>query len=572
MVFSTNNRSLPDLRETPGAGPSNSPKSAPPPTAQKQVFVHPDGEPVHFFLQPDLQPELLNNFENAITARGGSRVVSSPPKRGGFIVVDPRTPTGAKFVEGDKQELRWRVVPYTFLRASIFKAQLLKPDDLKNVKPVFEQGMVALKMHIHSTLQNAMSKEELDNFKLLITKYGGNSGASKSKADVIITSDDEVAALRKQYAHSNIHVESVAWVKSAAKKGSFTFTEGLSPEEVEVLQTKPPPRHVPRYNFNDAEERELVKFLAEFYPAESDPGRAQFRAYQHLRANLDRYPWAESHSESSWQHHYVREKERLDIAIERHLSAHPELQRTEEEAAEHREEVFGPARKRPGPPKGKSTFASDSEDARPKKRRKKRTPKDKKQEETDSEEDVRMYSSADASPRPERESKTAAKRSITQVIEAGVNGAVNGQYIRPNEDEDEYKDELAADSEAGDVAEPDEEVDELVDDTSHGSIVPDSAEPSQDEITELDPPAVNRDLSDDEIDFPETTDSFPPIRVAPLPQDDDDEDDEMEPEPAPVKVKAPVVKKGKGKVEPATDAFARAVRRPAPSRSKAARK
>lgn len=180
-----------------------------------------------------------------------------------------------------------------------------------------------------------------------------------------------------------------------------------------------------------------------------------------------------------------------------------------------------------------------------------------------------FFDSADASPRPERESKTAAKRSITQVVEAEVN-AVNGQYIRPNEDEEE--DELAADLEAGEVDEPnEEEVDELVDDTSHGSIVPDSAEPSQDEITELDPPAGNRDLSDDEIDFPETTDSFPPIRVAPLAQDDDDEDDEMEPE-APVKAKAPAAKKGKGKVEPAADVFARAVRRPAPSRSKAARK
>lgn len=103
-----------------------------------------------------------------------------------------------------------------------------------------------------------------------------------------------MAELRKQYAHSNIHVESVAWVKSTAKKGSVSFTEGLSPEEVEVLQAKPPHLRVPyvshlpkgpiseltmlfdrRYDFNDAEERELVEFLAEFYPAESDPGRLE---------------------------------------------------------------------------------------------------------------------------------------------------------------------------------------------------------------------------------------------------------------------------------------------------------
>ncbi|KIO18502.1 hypothetical protein M407DRAFT_31828 [Tulasnella calospora MUT 4182] len=605
MVQSTSKRSLPDLHETPGAGPSTSTKSAPPVTTPTQVFVHPDGEPVHFFLQPDLEPELLNNFENAITSRGGRRVISSPPKRGGFIVVDPRTPSGAKFVKGDQQELKWRVVPYTFLRACIFKAQLLKPDDFKNVKPVFEQGSAALKMHIHSSLKEAMSMEELDDLKFLISKHGGNSGASKNKADVIIASNDKLKELRRHYEHSTIHVQSVSWVKSAIKKGTFKFTEGLSPEEIQILQARPPPLHVRRYDFTEPEEHGLIKFLAEFYPAESDPGRAQYRAYNHLCNNLGIYPWVGKHSESSWQHHYAREKKRLDEAIERYLCAHPELQRTEEEAAEHRDEVFGPARKRPGPPpKAKKKDSSDNEDERPKKRRKQRTSRDKKAE-SDSDEVVTMHTSADVSPRPERKSKMEAKRSITQVAQAEI--VVKGQYIRPIDDEEvdqldedvvdepaiENTDEPAIENtdeppientdeppiENTDESDEDEVRSQLVEDTSHGSIVPDSLEPSQDERPDVQ--NVDPDLMDAEIDFPETTDSFPPIRVAPPWDDDDEDEDELDSEVA-IEVKAPVGKgkgktesgsKGKGKTESSSkDVFARAVRRPVGSRTKSSKK
>lgn len=86
--------------------------------------------------------------------------------------MDPRTPMGAKFVKGDRQELKWRVVPYTFLRACIFKGEVLKPDDFKNVKPVFERDMAALKMHMHSSLMTAMSAKELDELKFLISVSG----------------------------------------------------------------------------------------------------------------------------------------------------------------------------------------------------------------------------------------------------------------------------------------------------------------------------------------------------------------------------------------------------------------
>ncbi|KAG8920504.1 hypothetical protein FRC00_009921 [Tulasnella sp. 408] len=605
MVRNTSKRSLPDLRETPGAGPSTSTNSAPPTTTSAQVFVHPDGEPVHFFLQPDLDQALLNNFENAITARGGHRVVSSPPERGGFIVVDPRTPQGAKFVRGDQKELKWRVVSYTFLRACIFKGEVLKPDDFKNVKPVFEREMAALKMHMHSSLMTVMSAQELDDLKFLISKHGGHSGATKSKANVIIASDDKLKDLRRQYDHSAVHVESVGWVKSAVKKGSFRFTEGLSPEEIQVLQAKPPHAPVARYDFTDPEEDGLVKFLAEFYPAKSDLGRAQHRGYEYLLNNvspklyvssttlsnpppqLDIYPWARKHPLTSWHHHYVRERKRLDEAIDRYIAAHPELQRTEEEAAEHRDEVFGPARRRPGPPKGrKKQLDSDDEDDRPKKRRKKRTSQNKK-DQTDPEEDVDMPVSADVSPRPERKSKTEAKRSITEVVEAEVAFATNEQGVRPDDEEevDQLEDDVVDEpgiepvEEPGeDVEEPGEDVEEpdedevqsqLVDDISHGSIVPDSAEPSQDER-----PGVqnfDRDLLDAEIDFPETTDSFPPIRIAPPPEDEDEDEDELDSEVA-IEVKAPA-KKGKGKAESGSkDVFARAVRRPAGSRTRSSKK
>ncbi|KAG9049406.1 hypothetical protein FS837_010346 [Tulasnella sp. UAMH 9824] len=568
MVHNASKRSLPDLRETPGAGPSTSTNSAPPTTTSTQVFVHPDGEPVHFFLQQDLDPALLNNFENAITARGGHRVVSSPPERGGFIVVDPRTPMGAKFVKGDRQELKWRVVPYTFLRACIFKGELLKPDDFKNVKPVFEQDTAALKMHMHSSLMAVMSAKELDDLKFLISKHGGHSGASKSKADVIIASDDKLKDLRRQYDHSAVHVESVGWVKSAVKKGSFRFTEGLSPEEIQVVQAKPPHAPVARYDFTDPEEHELVKFLAEFYPATSDLGRG----YEHLVNNLDIYPWARKHSVTSWHHHYVRERERLDDAIDRYITAHPELQRTEEEAAEHRDEVFGPARRRPGPPKGRKKIDFDDEDERPAKRRKKKTAQDKK-DQNDPEEDVGTRESPDANPRPERKSKTEAKRSITQVAEAEVAFGANGQdgHADDEEEVDQLEDDVVGEPEVEDVDGPDEDEvrSQLVDDTSHGSIVPDSVEPSQDEQPDVQ--NVDRDLLDAEIDFPETTDSFPPIRIAPPPEKEDEDEDELDSEVV-IEVKAPA-KKGKGKTDPGSkDVFARAVRRPQGSRTRSSKK
>ncbi|KAG9001432.1 hypothetical protein FRB90_011609 [Tulasnella sp. 427] len=582
MVHSTSKISLPEATATPGAGPSKATKSAPPATTPNQVFVHPDGEPVHFFLQPDLPAELVTNFENAIASRGGRRVVSSPPERGGFIVVDPRTPTGMKFVKGDKRESKWRVVPYTFLRACIFKAEVLQPDEFKDVKPVFEQGTAALRIHIHPSLEAEIPENELEDFKFFITKHGGNTGATKRKADVIITSDEGVAEVRNQHSHSNTHVETVSWVESAIKKGKFKFTEGLSAEEIEVLQAKPPHAQVQRYEFAAAEDRELVAFLAEFYPAKGDPGRAFFRGYRYLCENLDRYPWAQKHSESSWQHHYVREKARFDDAIERYLDAHPELRRTEEDAEDHRLAVLGPVRRKPGPPK-KIARKDRDEDERITKRLKRLSPKKKKkQDELASDDEVQLVESdGDYSPAPERKSKTAAKDGIKRTANAELEVIRAAQIEHPQSDDEEV-DQL--DEEDAEIA-ADPEADEPEDEQYEPNQDQDMDEPAEeDEVDELvddfedDPPqeVPAQESMGVEIDLPETTDSFPPIRVAP--PERDEEDEEMPDEDVEPAVKAPVGKgkakgKGKGKEAPAPkDVFAKAVRRTTRAQSKGAGK
>ncbi|KAG8892425.1 hypothetical protein FRB99_002713, partial [Tulasnella sp. 403] len=269
------------------------------------------------------------------------------PPKSGYIIVDPRTTLGERFRSADKPDSLWRVVPYTFLRACIFKSAVLDANDFLKVKPIFEINLTALRMFLDERVVDYMDEPDLTEFKLNIAKYGGNSGTSINKAHVVIVDLSYLGEARRDFQNLPVRVESTQWVYESIINGFYEFTShseirlpdrstSANPFTLSLIVGINTHRVLSRMEFTETEDRRLVKFLAMYYPIKGDKKRGGIAPYDHIVKHPDEYPWAQNHSASTWQNHYARKHAYFESLIEQYLDAHPKYRITDSDAEERR--------------------------------------------------------------------------------------------------------------------------------------------------------------------------------------------------------------------------------------------
>ncbi|KZW04193.1 hypothetical protein EXIGLDRAFT_716194 [Exidia glandulosa HHB12029] len=267
------------------------------------VFTGDNDEPAKFFIQGDLQPEVVDTLTSDITEHGG-RVIDKIPLRG-FVLVDPNSESGLRLIANwrNPDKPHRRVLPTTFVSACINFGGIL-PAIFTTV------ANVPLRMHLHASIQDQVARERA--YKR-IWHSGGDPTASIEDAEVIIVSDgnDTLADVRAAYARRPaIRVEPLSWIKRCANNGECRFSDVPAPAARRRTKTQ---NKSGRNEFSADDDYKLIVYLAENNL--DNRGRKGNALYKDLCNNLVTYPWAKRHPWSSWRERYIKKCDMFDPKI-----------------------------------------------------------------------------------------------------------------------------------------------------------------------------------------------------------------------------------------------------------------
>lgn len=288
------------------------------------------GEPVplKFFIQKDLNPDIIEGLSQTIRAFGGNVVPTVP--RSGYILIMPST-TESKRLLGAWQSPTDRpyryFLPWTYVEECkrqcrrvplVFVQWEKSPGSAKDGK-ANEMGVVQRNMRFF--VWNDTEANVKDAVTKRIQHSGGTIVNNANNADVILMdpTSHSFNSTVSTYTNPNrpngpIQVESIKWVKRTVDSSELVFT----PYPVRnVGGRKPGEERIP---FTTADERHLCEYIAKQIPYKATGGRTGNKLYQQLtevRAHEPGFEWVQRHPWQSWRERYKKNQDRLDKLIEK---------------------------------------------------------------------------------------------------------------------------------------------------------------------------------------------------------------------------------------------------------------
>ncbi|KAH7880557.1 hypothetical protein F5879DRAFT_740446 [Lentinula edodes] len=260
---------------------------------------------IHFYLHPEILPEVQNTLRQSIAELGG-QVDGNVPDRG-YVLADLHNPESQRAFQLFSAE-RW-VVPLTFVEACKTAGA--------HIAPIFlESEGRPMPIHVHESIANVKFREALYE-KILYC--AGFPYASLESARVIIADSktDVFNALVKHYQLTpHKYIESLEWVDRCIERQGVSFTPHVF--------KNPGGRRAgeERTQFTEEDEQKLCEWIAAKIPFKSTGGRTGNKLYQQLceMSNHPEYSWVTRHTWQSWRERYKKNAGRLDKIVDKIVS------------------------------------------------------------------------------------------------------------------------------------------------------------------------------------------------------------------------------------------------------------
>ncbi|KAJ3750197.1 hypothetical protein DFH05DRAFT_1385556, partial [Lentinula detonsa] len=260
---------------------------------------------IHFYLQPEILPELQDTLRRSITELGGEIDANVPDK--GYVLADLHNPQSQQIFQLFTPQ-RW-VVPLTFVEACKAAGAY--------IKPIFLEEGVPMPIHVHESIANLKFREALYEKILFCT---GFPYATLDSARVIIADSKTsvFSALVKHYQLTpHKYIESLEWVDKCIERQEVSFTPHVF--------KNPGGRRAgeERTQFTEEDERKLCEWIAAKIPFKSTGGRTGNKLYQQLcemQRNHPEYAWVTRHTWQSWRERYKKNAVRLDKIVDNIVS------------------------------------------------------------------------------------------------------------------------------------------------------------------------------------------------------------------------------------------------------------
>ncbi|KAJ3817936.1 hypothetical protein F5880DRAFT_1315823 [Lentinula raphanica] len=265
---------------------------------------------IHFYLQPEILPDLQETLRRSITELGGSIDENVPEK--GYVLADLHNPQSQQIFQLFTPE-RW-VVPLTFVEACKTAGAY--------IKPIFLEEGVPMPIHVHESIANIKFREALYEKILFCT---GFPYATLDSARVIIADSKTTVfgALVKHYQLTpHKYIESLDWVDKCIERQEVSFTPHVF--------KNPGGRRAgeERTQFTEEDEQKLCEWIAAKIPFKSTGGRTGNKLYQQLcemRIHPE-YTWVTRHTWQSWRERYKKNAVRLDKIVDSIVSTTKPIQ------------------------------------------------------------------------------------------------------------------------------------------------------------------------------------------------------------------------------------------------------